>query len=153
MKLKNFNNFFSKLIFLSLLIFLGLGQLPASGLVLCVGNDGHVDLEASNSDQKCVMPLSKLPDFKNKHEIQKQPYNFNHCGVCSDVPLSSTKAESKTLSAGFSISDINPGSSFFITFNFPPELKAETTKKDYRIHSKSVNYSYLPQIEKVVIIC
>lgn len=140
-------------IFVLLILILSFGQLPASGTVLCFGNDGHVAIEKATYALNCTHPLNSHSEPLKKLNLFNSITDLNHCGSCNDVSLSNKNLESKIVSAGFSILDINPGSSFFTTFNFPPELKAGTNKKDYRIHSKSVNYSYLPQIEKVVIIC
>lgn len=144
---------FSNKLFIFLILILGFGQLPVSGSVLCFGNDGHVAIEKGTDNLNCTHPVINHSESLMNLSSLNSLADLNHCGSCNDISLSNNNLESKAVSTVFSISDINPNNSFFISLNFPLELKSETIKRNKRIHSKSVSYSYLPQIEKVVIIC
>lgn len=58
-------------------------------MVLCIGKDGHVELE-SVLDERCGDRESQAP------ENLLVPADENHCGECSDVPLFSAATRSIT---------------------------------------------------------
>ncbi|MFP6584145.1 MAG: hypothetical protein VCD00_16525 [Candidatus Hydrogenedentota bacterium] len=72
-------------------VFLGILHAPhASSLVLCIGADGHSEVEAA-SDGDCSSVIAS----EAKHragEFRYESARFNnaggdHCGDCSDIPL------------------------------------------------------------------
>ena len=62
------------------------------GIVLCIGQDGHIELESAAPDFSCKIPMpGKGKDivFSASQGLIDQ----HHCGPCRDISLSLTAAE------------------------------------------------------------
>ena len=62
------------------------------GIVLCIGQDGHIELESAAPDFSCKVPMpGKGKDivFSASQGLIDQ----HHCGPCRDISLSLTAAE------------------------------------------------------------
>jgi hypothetical protein len=57
-------------------------------LVMCIGQDGHVELEIAVNDH-CGNDAQATPS----DILALNPAEENHCGVCSDIPLLSDFAQ------------------------------------------------------------
>ena len=59
----------------------------AQGVVLCLGADGHIEIESA-FHQRCNGPAH--PDSLDKNQLSCQADNekCKHCGPCIDVPIS-----------------------------------------------------------------
>lgn len=83
---------FYKTLSLSLFLYLLIAQLPLNGVVLCIGNDGHVALEEASAGNKCKDIFINDISDKNREgridniDIKKDV--LNHCGVCKDLVIS-----------------------------------------------------------------
>lgn len=62
------------------------GVAPAQGLVLCIGEDGHVELETAY-DGRCSAPCpANGPDVAGlRIDVPHEPDSC--CGPCKDIPL------------------------------------------------------------------
>jgi len=68
-------------------LFLGLCLLmpmSAVGLVLCIGEDGHIAFELARNS-RCATPI--VPASTLSHQITPWTSPPDHCGPCVDVPL------------------------------------------------------------------
>ena len=73
------------LVWLFIGIFASQGPLPT--MMLCIGADGHVEIEAGH-DGRCASFLittqQKPPDFRRTYQT---PPIQDHCGQCLDLPI------------------------------------------------------------------
>ena len=58
--------------------------MSAAGLVLCIGEDGHIAFEFAR-DSRCTTPL--VPASTLSQQITPWTSPPDHCGPCVDVPL------------------------------------------------------------------
>ena len=58
--------------------------MSAAGLVLCIGEDGHIAFEFAR-DSRCTTPL--VPASTLSQQIMPWTSLPDHCGPCVDVPL------------------------------------------------------------------
>lgn len=62
----------------------------ADGTVLCIGDDGHFDIESA-SDGNCISVISpETPYSSGENQYTRSAYNdseSDHCGECRDVPI------------------------------------------------------------------
>ena len=58
--------------------------MSAAGLVLCIGEDGHIAFEFAR-DSRCTTPLVPAPTLSQQITPWTSPPD--HCGPCVDVPL------------------------------------------------------------------
>lgn len=67
------------------LLFVGHGE--ANAMVLCVGDDGHIEIEA-NSDGSCTSDTDshRVGSFGNQEFCDSQ-HDGGHCGTCLDIPI------------------------------------------------------------------
>ena len=79
------------LVWLFIGVFVSQGPLPT--MMLCIGADGHVEIEASH-DGRCASFLTatqqKPSDFLRTYQI---PPIQAHCGQCLDLPIFISSAE------------------------------------------------------------
>lgn len=139
-------------IFILLILFLSIGQLPASGTVLCFGYDGNVAIERVKLTC-CVHPIEIQQKSINTLSFYNSISDFDHCRICNDISLSNNNFESKIVSANTYLADFKLLSLYFITIDFPHQPINETTPKSYIEKDRTLNYFHLPQMEKVVILC
>ena len=66
------------------LVFCLLMPMSAAGLVLCIGEDGHIAFEFAR-DRRCTTPLA--PTSTLSYQITPWTSPPDHCGPCVDVPL------------------------------------------------------------------
>ena len=66
------------------LIFCLLTPMSAAGLVLCIGEDGHIAFEFARNS-RCTIPI--VPVSTLSHQITPWTSPPDHCGPCVDVPL------------------------------------------------------------------
>lgn len=60
--------------------------LRADGIVLCIGEDGHVELEAAAQDMSCGV-LAPQQDAGVVQAVLQRALDGEHCGTCKDIPL------------------------------------------------------------------
>jgi hypothetical protein len=75
-----------------LLVYLFSFVMRVDGVVLCLGQDGHVELETASSDLTCGMSAP----VKGNHTSMSTPKGIldkGHCGPCIDVPLTLTSPD------------------------------------------------------------
>jgi hypothetical protein len=61
-----------------------LTPMSAAGLVLCIGEDGHIAFEFARNS-RCTIPI--VPASTLSHQITPWTSPPDHCGPCVDVPL------------------------------------------------------------------
>ena len=66
------------------LVFCLLMPMSAAGLVLCIGEDGHIAFEFARNS-RCTTPIA--PTSTLSQQITPWPSPPDHCGPCVDVPL------------------------------------------------------------------
>jgi hypothetical protein len=59
----------------------------AQGLVLCLGADGHIEIESA-FHQRCNGPAHSDASDKNQLCCRADNEDCKHCGPCIDVPIS-----------------------------------------------------------------
>ena len=64
------------------------------GLVLCIGEDGHVAFEFARNS-RCATPI--VPASTLPHQITPWPSPPDHCGPCVDVPLLTSEDDQQFL--------------------------------------------------------
>lgn len=83
---------FYKTLSLFLFIYLLIAQLPLNGVVLCIGNDGHVALEEASPSNKCKDIFRNNISDKNRESRIDNNDNkeavTSHCGICKDLVIS-----------------------------------------------------------------
>lgn len=61
-------------------------QLPLKGIVLCVGEDGHIALEEATPDNQCGDIFGDVNTKRRPiHKIDPADPEGNHCGDCKDL--------------------------------------------------------------------
>ena len=66
------------------LVFCLLMPMSAAGLVLCIGEDGHIAFEFARNS-RCTTPI--VPASTLSRQITPWTLPPDHCGPCVDVPL------------------------------------------------------------------
>ena len=59
----------------------------AHGVVLCIGADGHVEIE-STWHERCEKHAHEQPTNQTQVSFQSDHATDSHCGPCVDVPMS-----------------------------------------------------------------
>jgi hypothetical protein len=59
----------------------------AQGVVLCLGADGHIEIESA-FHKRCAGPAHSGASDKNQSFYQSDNEDCKHCGPCIDVPIS-----------------------------------------------------------------
>ncbi len=78
-------------------LFLAFGLLipiSSTGLVLCIGADGHIALEPARNS-RCTTPMASTST--PAQQITPLPSQLDHCGPCIDVWLSTSKSDEQQM--------------------------------------------------------
>jgi hypothetical protein len=73
--------------------------MSAVGLVLCIGEDGHIALEPVRNS-RCATPIA--PPLTLSQQITPWTFSPDHCGPCVDVPLLTSDTASQQFVPTFS---------------------------------------------------
>jgi hypothetical protein len=72
------------------LVFCLLMPMSVVGLVLCIGEDGHIAFEFARNS-RCTTPIA--PTSTLSHQITPWTSPPDHCGPCIDVPLLTSEGD------------------------------------------------------------
>jgi len=103
------------------------GLLGPQGLVLCLGQDGHVAVEAASMGAYCGVVYDQ-PEVGRDHSASEIRVDENHCGSCSDsvLILDAIRTESNrdlVYSVPISNPVIIPGMDHLVFDTFPTQAR------------------------------
>ena len=119
-----------KKINLFILFYLVFLQLPVNGIGVCIGSDGHIELEAVSKAEGCNYLLTDSSRFDNTRSASKSKIDkSDHCGKCEDLVLSNPHELASTLSP-----DLNVSSYLYFSSTF---LNSDQFYSQYNKHNYS----------------
>ena len=75
------------------------------GVVLCLGQDGHIQLERATPNLNCKVSLPEQ-GVESTLSVPKDLTNQYHCGPCKDIPLSLIAPETVAIASLIQIESI-----------------------------------------------
>ncbi len=115
---RNFHNFVIAITVFCISLF-QLLELPVQGIVLCIGNDGHIALEVASGNRGCGQLINIPIDFSEDSQLfDAKSLGMGHCGVCEDFIVSDMYNSTKIIPSHGSEYDLGIIDTFFVLIDY-----------------------------------